>query len=64
MPISENWKKSTKSSSGSCVEVRLADGSVQVRDTKLGEESPILPFDLGDWAHFASAVAAGDYDLH
>jgi hypothetical protein len=44
--------------------VRLADGSVQVRDTKLGEESPILGVAADRWATFAAAVAAGEYDLH
>lgn len=65
MPISETWKKSSRSSgNGSCVEVRLVDESVQVRDTKLGEDSPILGVGAAGWAGFAAAVAAGSYDLH
>lgn len=64
MPISDQWKKSSRSgSSGSCVEVRLINGTVEVRDTKLGEDSPILPFTASQWAAFAAEVQVGRHDL-
>lgn len=42
-----SWRKSSRSNSTgdqNCVEARRADGQFQVRDSKLGEGSPI--FDL------------------
>lgn len=38
------WRKSTRSgnSGGNCVEVRVNDDEVQVRDSKLGDDSPIF----------------------
>lgn len=64
MPISGKWKKSSRSGgNGSCVEVRLTEGSVQVRDTKLGDQSPILGVPAGARARFAGRVARGGYDL-
>lgn len=62
--LDARWRKSTRSgSSGSCVEVRLINGTVQVRDTKLGEASPVLPFDAGQWATLLAGVRADGYDL-
>lgn len=43
------WRKSSRSSSqanGDCVEARTNEGSFQVRDSKLGENSPV--FNLGE----------------
>lgn len=63
MPLDATWRKSSRSSTnGACVEARIIDRTVQVRDTKLGEESPILPFDAGQWAGFATAVREGQFD--
>lgn len=40
------WRKSSRSanSGGNCVEARSNDGQLQVRDSKLGDASPV--FDL------------------
>jgi len=42
------WRKSSRSqgNGGSCVELRADDNDFQVRDSKLGDTSPI--FDLSD----------------
>lgn len=50
--LTENWKKSSRSGGqgGACVEARAHAGVVQVRDTKLGESSPILGASAADWA--------------
>lgn len=62
--LDAQWRKSTRSGgSGSCVEVRLINGTVQVRDTKLGEASPVLPFAAGQWASMLADVQAGRHDL-
>jgi hypothetical protein len=49
--LSAEWKKSSRSNNqgGACVEVRAHDGVVQVRDTKLGEDSPILDASPAAW---------------
>ncbi|MGA8113495.1 MAG: hypothetical protein WCA46_07540 [Actinocatenispora sp.] len=40
----------------------MTGGIVQVRDTKLGEASPILPFASGQWASFTTAIEEGRFD--
>jgi hypothetical protein len=45
------WRKSTRSgnSGGNCVEVRVNDEEFQVRDSKLGDDSPIFDFTPEDF---------------
>lgn len=60
------WVKSTKSNNGSsCVEVdaTTAPGTVRVRDSKLGEASPILSFNVEEWEAFRAGVAEGEFRL-
>ena len=41
--LSREWQKSSRSQTqGNCVELRLGEGSVQIRDSKLGDASPVL----------------------
>jgi Domain of unknown function (DUF397) len=48
------WRKSSYSSAnGQCLEVRRG---VQVRDSKLGEDSPVLSFTAGAWAEFLAGI--------
>ncbi|MEV0466510.1 DUF397 domain-containing protein [Nocardia tengchongensis] len=58
------WFKSSKSQGGeTCVEAaHLIGGSVGVRDSKLGELSPILVFDGLVWDRFTTAVKRGHFD--
>ena len=56
------WRKSTRSSTnGSCVEVRRAAGTIQVRDTK-DRGGPVLAFPAQAWQEFIGAVQAGRFD--
>lgn len=59
------WRKSTFSNGngGSCVEVAdLPDGGRAVRDTKLGEDSPVLWYTEGEWKAFLAGVRDGQFD--
>lgn len=48
------WAKSSHSfSNGNCVEVR---GSIAVRDSKLGEQSPVLKFSPAAWRKFTGTI--------
>ncbi|GAB3231197.1 hypothetical protein GCM10027447_26180 [Glycomyces halotolerans] len=49
--LSSNWQKSSRSQpQGDCVELRQRGGAVQVRDSKLGNTSPILDLDRSAYA--------------
>jgi hypothetical protein len=58
--LTNEWRKSSRSAGGNndqCVEARQADLVIQVRDSKLGDASPILAASAADWRGFLNAVA-------
>ncbi|MEV5538027.1 DUF397 domain-containing protein [Saccharopolyspora shandongensis] len=59
-----NWHKSTRSSGNpqQCVEVGVAPGARGVRDSKLGESSPVLAFSRDAFAAFLGEIKAGRLD--
>ncbi|WP_330180357.1 DUF397 domain-containing protein [Nocardia sp. NBC_01503] len=59
------WFKSSRSGPDQdCVEAaHLGGGSVGVRDSKLGDISPVLVFGPGEWDSFNAAVKGGRFDL-
>ena len=52
------WRKSSKSGSqqGNCVEVRKLTHDVDVRDSKLGDGSPILSVPRSEFASILGAL--------
>jgi hypothetical protein len=58
------WRKSSFSQGhGECVMVaHLEDGSVLVRDSKLGEASPTLSFTGREWTAFLAGVRNNEFD--
>ena len=62
--IGKLWTKSTKSNpSGNCVQVRTGDtGAIQVRDSKLGDRSPVLLFTPSEWDAFLAGARNGEFD--
>jgi hypothetical protein len=67
MPASDRvaWAKSSHSGSGdNCVEVApLPDGGMLMRDSKLGEASPVLRFTASEWWAFVAGVRDGEFDI-
>jgi Domain of unknown function (DUF397) len=59
------WRKASSStirSDDGCVEVAdLPDGGRALRDSKLGDASPILEFTAHEWACFTDGVKAGEF---
>jgi hypothetical protein len=58
--LTDQWRKPSRSSGGNndqCVEARAADPVVQIRDSKLGDASPILDASPADWRIFLTTVA-------
>lgn len=53
-----NWRKSSRSSAqgGSCVEARLNETGPQIRDSKLGDGSPILDLSRLDLSALLNTV--------
>ncbi len=57
------WRKSSFSASGNCVEVaRNLPGVVAVRDSK-NPAGPKLAFSPDEWDSFAAALRSGQLDL-
>jgi len=50
------WRKSSKSDAIHCVEVRLNDNAVLMRDSK-DPAGPVLRFDTVAWSAFIAQVA-------
>jgi Domain of unknown function (DUF397) len=60
---SVNWRKSTRSSQGNCVEVAGTGDGVLVRDTKDGGQGAVLAFTSAEWSAFLAGAAAGEFAL-
>jgi len=57
------WTKSTFSgNSGSCVEYRVENDTIQVRDSK-DPQGPILNFTEAEWRAFVLGAKAGEFDF-
>jgi uncharacterized protein DUF397 len=64
LAAADNWRKATFSggANGGCVEVGTIPGYYGVRDTKLGDASPVLAFTPVEWQAFLAGVRAGEFD--
>lgn len=57
--MNQDWRKSEHSAyNGNCAEVRIADGMVQVRDSK-DPGGPVLAFTPAEWARFLAGCRHG-----
>jgi hypothetical protein len=62
--LTDQWGKSTWSADGTgCLEARLADDMVLVRDTKQAGRGPVLAFTPGEWRAFLRGACGGEFDL-
>jgi hypothetical protein len=52
------FRKSSHSAGGNCTEAAITGGRVLVRDSKLGEASPVLAFTPEAWQAFLDGVRA------
>ena len=60
--VSGEWRKSSKSDFGGCVEVCFVDGAVAVRNSR-DPEGPVLHFTSDEWDAFLSGARACEFDL-
>lgn len=57
------WRKSSYTDNGTCVEMAdLGHGIVGVRDSKLGDNSPVLHFTRAEVAAWLAGSKAGEFD--
>lgn len=60
--LGNEWKKSMRSGqSGQCVEVRLADGAVEVRESD--EPGVVIRTTPEKWAAFVAGAKNGEFDI-
>jgi len=62
MPDAHWFTSSYSSGSAQCVEVAFLSGRQLVRDSKLGDASPILAVSPDEWSAFTAVVKAGRLD--
>ena len=60
--LTEFWHKSTASDVGSCVEARILNDSVQVRNSR-EPFGPILSFTFEEWRAFLEGATRGEFAL-
>ena len=61
--LTEQWKKSPRSSTnGSCVEARIYEGNVQVRNSN-NPDGPVVTFTPIEWNAFVPSVKDGEFDI-
>jgi hypothetical protein len=61
-PAHLEWRKSSASNSGECVEVAFLARSVLIRHS--GDPSgPVLTFSDREWAAFLTGARSGEFDL-
>lgn len=60
-PNPDLWRRSSRCLSSGCVEVRLLDGRIAVRDSKV-EAGPVLTYTAEEWLAFIEGVKAGEFD--
>jgi hypothetical protein len=56
-----SWTRSSRCNSDGCVEVASAGAEVLIRDSKLGDASPVLTFTESEWRAFREGVIAGEF---
>jgi Domain of unknown function (DUF397) len=56
------WRKSSRSGDGDCVQVALSDGQVLLRDSK-DPAGPQLSFTPSEWRAFMAGVDLGEFTL-
>ena len=57
------WHKAAASNGGTnCVEVMETEQGFLVRDTKDGEQGPVLSFTHDEWQAFLAGVDNGEFD--
>ena len=57
------WRKSSSSDTGACVEVAHSAGLIGVRDTKAKGAGPVLAFTEPEWRAFVRGVLHGEFDF-
>jgi predicted secreted Zn-dependent protease len=56
------WRKSSHSSDGACVEVAFVPGQIMVRDSK-DRDGAILTFTASEWKAFIAGARSGEFEL-
>ncbi|MEV4345986.1 DUF397 domain-containing protein [Actinoplanes sp. NPDC049596] len=56
-----SWRRATKCSGGTCVEVARSGDKVLVRDSKSPEA--VQEYTSAEWSAFTAAVKSGEFDF-
>ena len=56
------WRKSSRSNTGNCVEVRFCEDHVHVRNSR-DRNGAVLAFTTGEWHAFLAGARQGEFDI-
>jgi hypothetical protein len=57
------FKASASSGTGNCVEAAHTSDGMAVRDSKAGNDGPVLRFTRAEWAAFLAGARDGEFEL-
>lgn len=63
LELNKPTKSSYSNSGGNCLQATKTDDAIEVRDTKLGDDSPVLRFTAAEWTAFLNGSKDGEFDL-
>lgn len=57
----DSWRTATMSGGGNCVQVKLKDGLIIIRNSRLAD-GPFLSYTQDEWVAFLDGAKKGEFD--
>lgn len=61
--MTDRWIRSSLCEANACLEVKMTDTEVLVRQSRLGRYGAVLRFTHDEWRAFTGGVKGGEFDV-